>query len=71
MTVPTLYYRESLYESSFHISAIRYENDSSEGSPRWDNNNIKLRAVWFGTHEATFNFLSDILSQAGVVLIRD
>ena len=63
---PTLYFIAN-EDGTFHISAKKYETNSDD----WENNNIQLKATWFRTAEATFNVLSNICNQAGIVLIAD
>jgi hypothetical protein len=63
---PKLYFTRG-EDNKFHLSAKRYEADSME----WENNNIELKAVWFSSQDAIFNVLSNVLQQAGVVLLRD
>lgn len=67
MRKPVLYYSRASDDNKFHLSAKRYEEDSDA----WETNNIELRAIWTHSDESTFINLSNILAQAGIVLLRD
>jgi hypothetical protein len=64
---PILYFTWFENEKCFHICSQRFITDSEF----WENNNIKLVASEYSSPEFAFQVLSNILRQAGIILLKD